>query len=305
MDKDGLLLFLLDFYCKSNNLADKYSDIVSFLRSKKVIGEDVSTFIVPSFLDSIPNKILFPANFVLEEQIGSGSFGTIMKVFNRLDQQNYALKIIENEEEMEEDKFLREIRLLSYLDHPNIVRYHTSWSDSNKLFYIMELCDYNLSKFIETRQNIEDTKNKDIFKQMVNGISYIHGKGILHRDLTTNNILLKNNIVKIADFGLSVKKDNPKQITMGSDEYGTISYLAPECLQSNYYSIFTDYYAIGIILYLMYNNFTTQMEKYKSLEQLRDKKQIPITLKEEFPNISKVILNLLEPEPTKRIILEF
>ena len=265
MDKDGLLLFLLDFYCKSNNLADKYSDIVSFLRSKKVIGEDVSTFIVPSFLDSIPNKILFPANFVLEDQIGSGSFGTIMKVFNRLDQQNYALKIIENEEELEEDKFLREIRLLSYLDHPNIVRYHTSWSDSNKLFYIMELCDYNLSKFIETRKNIEDTKNKDIFKQMVDGISYIHGKGILHRDLTTNNILLKNNIVKIADFGLSVKKDNPKQITMGSDEYGTISYLAPECLQSNYYSIFTDYYALE--LYCILCTIILQ-HKWKNINRL-------------------------------------
>lgn len=302
MDRDNLILFLLDFYCKSNNLHEKYDEIIDILKSENMINVDTSKWVVPAILQKQSQKILFPSNFEIEGKIGEGSYGTITKVFNKLDQQHYALKIIENEDNLEEDKFLREIRLLAFLDHPNIVRYHTSWVDSNKLFYIMELCDKNLTKYIEIRDILDDFTNKKIFKQIGNGVSYIHSKGILHRDLTTNNILMKDNIVKIADFGLSIKKENPKQITMGSDEYGTISYLAPECVKMNHYSVYTDYYALGIILFLLYSQFATQMEKYKSLENLREMKKVDKYFNVNFPDIVKIIFDLIEIEPTKRKI---
>ena len=165
MDRDNLILFLLEFYCKSNNIIDNYQEIVEDLKKKKIIENDSKDAIIPTFLVNQPNRILFPDNFVLQEQIGKGSFGNILKVFNKLDNQFYALKIIENEEKLEEDKFLREIRLLAFLDHPNIVRYHTSWSESNKLFYIMELCDFTLTKFIDSREEIQDSINQNMFKQ--------------------------------------------------------------------------------------------------------------------------------------------
>ena len=113
---------------------------------------------------------------------------------------------------------------------------------------------------------------------------------------------MKNGTIKIADFGLSIKKENPKQITMGSDEYGTISYLAPECVESNHYSIYTDYYALGIILFLLYSQFKTNMEKYKSLEDLRKFKKIDDHLTRSFPEIVKIMFDLIEIEPTKRKI---
>ena len=302
MDRDNLILFLLEFYCKSNNIIDNYQEIVEDLKKKKIIENDSKDAIIPTFLVNQPNRILFPDNFVLQEQIGKGSFGNILKVFNKLDNQFYALKIIENEEKLEEDKFLREIRLLAFLDHPNIVRYHTSWSESNKLFYIMELCDFTLTKFIDSREEIQDSINQNMFKQIITGVQYIHSKGVLHRDLTTNNILIKNDMVKIADFGLSIKKDNPKQITFGSDEYGTISYLAPECVVSNQYSVYTDYYAIGIILFLLYSQFSTEMEKYKCLEQLREKHLCTDTIKEKYNHIEKIILALIHLDPESRTI---
>ena len=302
MDRDNLILFLLEFYCKSNNIIDKYQEIVSDLKKQNIIENDSNDSIIPAFLVNQPNRILFPDNFVLQEQIGKGSFGNILKVYNKLDSQFYALKIIENDEKLEEDKFLREIRLLAFLDHPNIVRYHTSWSESNKLFYIMELCDFTLTSFINSRECVDDGVNKHMVKQIITGVKYIHSKGVLHRDLTTNNILIKDNVVKIADFGLSIKKDNPKQITMGSDEYGTISYLAPECLELNQYSVYTDYYAVGIILFLLYSQFSTDMEKYKSLEKLREKQLCTEIIKEKYKDIEKMILALIDLDPESRKI---
>ena len=143
------------------------------------------------------------------KKIGEGSFGKIYKVRNKQSGDIRAMKQITKAKIPNLEKFKTEIKILSILDHPNIVRLFEVFEDDKYFYLLTELCTGG--ELLEKIKQKKITKEKDaavIFNQLMSGVYYCHQRGIVHRDLKPENILFateeKDSPIKIIDFGLSV-----------------------------------------------------------------------------------------------------
>ena len=216
---------------------------------------------------------------------------------------------------------------MATLEHPNIIKYYCSWIDkspnindilenendsnissySNEsivqlntmtnyyLFIQMELCNKSLTQYLELEKFNYNTRIS-IFKDIIKGLDYLHENNIIHRDIKPSNILFsKNGVIKISDFGMSIKHESIlNKDFVGSDIFGTYLYTSPLSLKENIYSKYTDIYSVGIILYELLNNFSTIMEKTKEINFLKDNYKYPDLFTINYINESKFILKLLK-----------
>jgi polo-like kinase 4 len=121
-----------------------------------------------------------------------------------------------------------EVEIHWQLRHPSILELLTYFEDSTNVYLVMELCpNGELFKFIQTRQRpLSESEARKVLEEVVEGLKYLHGHGIIHRDLKLSNLLLTKDLgVKIGDFGLAVKLEHPggEQKTM----CGTPNYISP------------------------------------------------------------------------------
>lgn len=229
--------------------------------------------------------------------IGKGAFGKVYKHYNELDDNTYAVKKILLTQEYA-NHALKEVRILATLNHPNIVRYFHSWlealrtSDVNLLkaveedqdedldseiirmngnqYYMcirMEYCESNLTNYLQRQDR---SKNESYRLQLIQGLSYLHSKGMIHRDLKPDNILISQDIIKITDFGLvkTMKHNVIKNISMLNTTYaGTYLYASPEQYQGKPYGLETDIYSLGTIFFEMAHVFLTDMERIQSIQK--------------------------------------
>ena len=181
------------------------------------------------------------------------------------------------------------------------------------LFIQMELCDFtlknymdnkNINKNININNNINKLENNGIdilinyFKQIVEGLKYLHDNDIIHRDIKPSNILFLDNNIKICDFGLAKKVnnqnlDNKNLDNSYSTEIGSNFYRAPE-IDNHHYNNKIDIYSLGIILIeLLLVDTKTQFEKFKLLKEILDNKikPIPHIITNEYDDL---ILNMIE-----------
>ena len=353
--RDMLILFLLKNYCAKNDLKQNYTEIYKSLKNENLVSHNINDLEIlpdtinksiiqyheniqlPKLAYNIVPYTISSNNYKINSLIGNGSYGSVYNIFNFIDQQNYALKIVKIKS-TKEDTYLKEVRLLSKLNHTNVIRYYHSWTDiinissynnnsnypssflsseseqleyssdfkrdaeayENKYLLIqMELCTSNLLDYIISQTRIEYDNNIHIFKQILDGIRYLHDNNIIHRDLKPSNILFdKNKNIKITDFGMSIYKDS---IINESDIFGTSTYLPPESTifsKLEYY----DVYSLSIILFELLNIFNTQMERYKKIEMLKKNYVLEIDFLNSYPKESKFILNIIN---NSKLLLEY
>lgn len=143
-------------------------------------------------------------------QISNGTFGSVFKVIEPITKKEYALKHLLKNMCFDTNGFsilyLREVTILKKISHRNIIKLIevTKGEDVTDLSLIMEYCDIDLKTFIYKVKEIPMGVVKAIFKQIVEGVVYLHENKIIHRDLKPSNILLNfDGTVKIGDFGLA------------------------------------------------------------------------------------------------------
>lgn len=139
-------------------------------------------------------------------ELGSGSYGNVYKTYHIFEQSFYAIKKIESKYQYGtiDKNIFREIQLFSKLEHPNIVRYYSSWFYNTTLYIQMELCDYTLRHYIDNLIHNDDILTRcKYFNDIIKGIQYLHNNNIIHRDIKPSNIMFKSGHIKICDFGLS------------------------------------------------------------------------------------------------------
>jgi serine/threonine protein kinase len=235
--------------------------------------------------------------------IGRGAFGKVNIGLNVLTGRIVAIKSFNKNNILSENakkKILYETNLMRSLFHPSVTKILETFESEKYMLIIMEyISGGNLQNFVKKRRKLCEKTSKILFRQIIQGIKYIHSKGIVHRDIKLENILLDlNNIIKICDFGVG-KLIKPSTIL--KDQCGTPVYMAPEILKGEGYHGFpVDIWSAGVALYIMlsgalpFNKSKDHDLEYAILNI--NPKEIP-DISQEAKNLLK---NILEKDPKKR-----
>uniref|UniRef100_H0V619 Serine/threonine-protein kinase Nek11 n=1 Tax=Cavia porcellus TaxID=10141 RepID=H0V619_CAVPO len=158
-------------------------------------------------------RTLIARRYVLQQKLGSGSFGTVYLVSDKKARQGEELKVlkeisIEGLNPNETVQANLEAQLLSKLDHPAIVKFYASFVEQDSFCIITEYCeggdlDYKIQEYKEAGKTFTENQIIEWFIQLLLGVDYMHERRILHRDLKSKNIFLKNNLLKIGKFFLN------------------------------------------------------------------------------------------------------
>ncbi len=194
--------------------------------------------------------------YKFKDVLGGGHFGTVRIAYKRSEETKckYAIKSISKNKLSEKDleDLIKEVEIISSLDHPNIIKFFETYHDEFYFHIVMELCSGKevFDKIVEEDYLTESKVAKIIYK-LTSAINYCHAKGITHRDIKPENILFENSDpdadIKLIDFGLSRKyNSNQKMHTI----LGTPYYVAPEVLKGDYDEK-CDVWSIGAITYIM------------------------------------------------------
>ncbi|KAE9606561.1 putative mitogen-activated protein kinase kinase kinase STE-STE11 family [Lupinus albus] len=203
----------------------------SFLFPTTNISVETSS---PSSPDS--EVLIDPLNFKKGKFLGRGSFGQVFVGFNSDSGLMCAMKEVtlysDDEKSTESAKQLRrEVALLSRLRHPNIIRYYGSETIDDKLYIFLEYAaGGSLHKLLQEYDELGEDAIRCYTAQILAGLSYLHGKGIVHRDIKGANILMDpNGTVKLADFG-TAKHIKGKSCPFSLK--GSPHWMAPEIIQN-------------------------------------------------------------------------
>lgn len=204
--------------------------------------------------------------YEVKHVLGSGGFGTVYAVFDRLHNQTVALKRIQktktsgdNPSKTETITSTREMltlanefRVLASLRHPNIIHVLDYGFDREQApFFTMRLLEEPLN-ITQAAYQSSVRERVQLFIQLLQALSYLHRRGVVHRDLKPDNALVTaDDMVKVLDFGLAYekRKASADQMEDGNLLAGTIAYIPPEVLQGSAPDERSDLYAVGVIGY--------------------------------------------------------
>lgn len=191
------------------------------------------------------------------KSIGSGNYGQVYLVRHKFEGKNYVVKKIKTRDmpESEREKTEQEVRLLQKLRHANIVAYKDSYIDRDQfLCIVMVNCEggdmYSKIKSVKGKKFTE-AQILEWFAQILLALLYLHDQRILHRDLKTQNIFLKNSKIRLGDFGIARVLDGTRDFA--NTCIGTPYYMSPELFKNKPYSYKSDVWGLGCVVYEMCN----------------------------------------------------
>ena len=193
-------------------------------------------------------------NYKRLDSLGQGGFGEVFVCERETDCEKFAMKVLKEAQGANAvARFRREVRLLSSLDHPNVVKVVTMQLDAEPLAYVMPFYNTSLQKALASVRGDEGRIAK-IFMSILNGVGYAHAEGVIHRDLKPGNILMNNDgDVVVSDFGLGRRLDSQSLLTTSTMAMGTVLYAAPEqWTEPKNVDERADIFALGRMLLMLY-----------------------------------------------------
>ena len=246
-------------------------------------------------------------DFIFKEDIGEGNFGKVKFCIFKKTGEEFAIKIINKKKIKDKMKnsFFKENEIATKFNHINVIYVFRIFEDKENFYLVMEYCQKGeLFDYIVQHQRLSEREAAIFFYQLINGVEYIHSKGIAHRDLKPENLLLTNDkTLKIIDFGLSHEFD-PNSYLLKT-KCGSPSYAAPEIISCQYYDGFkTDIWCCGIILYAMLCGFLP-FEGDDNYILFRNILECDPEMPDWLSISSRdLIIKILNPEPDERITLD-
>lgn len=188
------------------------------------------------------------------ERIGTGGMAVVYKAkchrLNRL----VAIKILKSDLAQNEEfrrRFNAESQAVAQLSHPNIVSVYDVSRGGDTEYIVMELIDgITLKQYMEKRGQLNWRESLHFITQIMRGLSHAHSRGIIHRDIKPQNIMvLRDGSVKVADFGIACLADSAQ--TMTQEALGSVHYISPEQARGDRPDARSDIYSSGVVLYEM------------------------------------------------------
>ena len=239
-------------------------------------------------LENLPEGHIIDERYEIKEKLGQGGFGTVYRVYDKNMNIDKALKIIPeaiiNDKEAMFD-LQNEAQTMIALNHPNIIRVYDFHKTGSIKFIDMEFIDGKTLTEIKIEYKNKQVPEKivqGLAVQIATGMSYAHQKGILHKDIKPQNVMVtKDNKVKLMDFGIAETVRTSMSRIQNSTSSGTLVYMSPEQLKSKDVGKESDIYSFGAMLYELLNgnppfykgdiNYQILNEKPEPLDNVSDK----------------------------------
>ncbi|XP_045625988.2 serine/threonine-protein kinase H1 homolog [Procambarus clarkii] len=193
------------------------------------------------------------AKYDIKALIGNGTFSKVVRVENRQTKQPYAIKMIESKEGRE--AFEAELAILRRVKCPYIIHLVEVFEGLDKIYMVMELATGgDLFEKVMSRGPFSERETVKVLRMVLEGVKYLHGLGITHRDLKPDNLLYyhpgNDSRLMITDFGLAHTRKSADDVLM-STICGTPEYIAPEMVARRLYTNAVDLWAVGVITYIL------------------------------------------------------
>lgn len=246
---------------------------------------------------------------MLEERLGAGGMGVVFRATYVRTGQKVAVKFIPSdllENERVAARFQRELRILTKLKHPSIVRCYGGGKHGDRLYYAMELVEGgSLASLLRQRKRLSWEATVDYGRQIASALAHAHSQGIVHRDLKPANLLLtRDGKLKLGDFGLA-RDAGATQLTVAGRALGTFAYMAPEMIRGEPPPSYrADLYSLGCVLHEMLTGrppFQAESPAEMFYLHLESKPARVSTIAMDCPIwLEALVAQLLEKDPAKR-----
>lgn len=247
-------------------------------------------------------------DYILENKIGEGQFGTVYKAKNIKTNNYFAIKVISKslfqKNKLMRRQLKRETMIMSQSRHENLMFLHRSFETSRNYYLVLDFCEGgDLEKFISQHKikYFSEPEAINVIRQIMHGFQELHRRNVMHRDLKLENIFINGSHVILGDFGTAkVVKE------MTSTTVGTPLNMAPEVMAGDDYNNKTDLWSIGIVFYQLLIGkppfFALSIGQLKQQALTKSGENLDFKNKNHFCEDAKDLLKkLLEPDPEKRI----
>jgi serine/threonine protein kinase len=247
-------------------------------------------------------------DYIILGTLGAGGMGKVYKVRNSLSDRVEAMKVLLpdlSDQKDLADRFLREIKVLASLHHPNIAELRTALTIDNQLVMIMEYVEgVTLSQRLQ-QGPLSYADTIAYMDQVLSALAYAHSKGVVHRDIKpANMIVTPQQVTKLMDFGIARSTNAEMGLTMTGTTLGSVAYMSPEQVRCEPIDARSDLYSVGVSLYEM----ITGQRPYVSdnnFEVMQAHLQIPPTepkdVKLDIPApLSQLIMMAMAKDPVNR-----
>lgn len=239
--------------------------------------------------------------------LGAGGMGKVYKVRNVISERVEAMKILLPDLTSNQslaDRFLREIRLLATLHHPNIAALRTALTYENQLVMIIEYVEGETLANRIARAPMSTEEVVAFADQCLNALSYAHKQNITHRDIKPANMMITSEgLLKLMDFGIA-RSNKEGSLTSTGTTLGSLNYMPPEQVRGEAADARSDIYSFGASLYEMLTGkvpFDTDSQYALMTAQLNSDPKPPITLRSDLPaSLNQIILMCMAKDPGRR-----
>ena len=252
-------------------------------------------------MDNYTGKRL-DGRYEIQEVIGVGGMAVVYKAYDNIDDRTVAVKILKDEYLANEEfrrRFKNESKAIAVLSHPNIVKvFNVSYGDRLQYIVMEHVEGITLKEYIEQqgRLGIKETVHFTI--QILRALQHAHDKGIVHRDIKPQNILLlSNGNIKVTDFGIARFSYSDTK-TMTDSAIGSVHYISPEQARGDSTDSRADIYSVGVVMYEMLTGqlpFQSDNSVSVALMQLQSDPTKPRELNSSIPvGLEQIVMHAMQ-----------
>ncbi len=228
--------------------------------------------------------------YEIQDVVGVGGMAVVYKAYDNIDDRIVAVKILKDEYLANEEfrrRFKNESKAIAVLNHRNIVKvYDVSFGDRLQYIVMEYIEGISLKEYIEQKGVIDWNEALFFSIQILRALQHAHDKGIVHRDIKPQNImLLENGTIKVTDFGIA-RFSHGETRTMTEKAIGSVHYISPEQAKGELTDEKADIYSVGIVLYEMLTGklpFEAESAVSVALMQVNNEAPLPRTINDKIP----------------------
>ena len=251
---------------------------------------------------------VFDRRYRIKKKIGMGGMAVVFEAYDMLKNRTVAVKMLKDDiagDTQAVKRFINESKAVAMLSHPNIVSIYDVSVKDNLKYIVMEFIEgITLKNYMLKKGTLSFREVVSISEQILKALEHAHSKGIVHRDIKPQNImLLKDGSIKVTDFGIA-KLPNAETVTVTDKAIGTVFYISPEQASGRIIDHRSDLYSLGATMYEMATGslpFTADTPVSVALMQVKSTPKNPRELNAAIPRgLEQIILIAMEKNPAHR-----